>query len=170
MKKLFIFALLSVVLTACVGPMTPIRDASDEQSSLVYGYFTGDLGVPNITLYNKKTKVMAPWVKGNVPAHTFSNGLIVFDNVQPGEYWIHGFGVGQTSYSLGEHRIEVKVGAGEVIFLGAYRYAHNPGLLSREFTLYRVDEPSHRTVLEWAVEATADTDWSPRLQQRLKTL
>jgi len=170
MKKLFVFALLSLALTACVGPMTPIQDASDEQSGLVYGYFTGDLGVPNITLYNKKTKVMAPWMKGNVPAHTFSSGLIVFDNVPPGEYWIHGFGVGQQAYSLGEHRIEVKVGPGEAKFLGAYRYAHSPGLLSREFTLQRVDQPSHRTVLQWAVEATADTDWSPRLRQRLETL
>ena len=53
MKKLFVFALLSLVLTACVGPMKPIRDASDDQSGLVYGYFTGDLGVPNITLYNR---------------------------------------------------------------------------------------------------------------------
>lgn len=170
MKKLFVFALLSLMLTACVGPMTPIRDARDDQAGLVYGYFTGDLGTPNITLYNKKTKVMAPWMKGNVPAHTFSNGLIVFDNVEPGEYWIHGFGVGQTSYSLGQHRIEVKVGPGEVKFLGSYRYSHKSGLMSREFTLHRVDEPSHRTVLQWAVDATADTDWAPRLRQRLGTL
>ena len=170
MKKLFILALVSLILTACVGPMTPIRDARDDQAALVYGYFTGDLGTPNITLYNKKTKVMAPWMKGNVPAHTFSNGLIVFDNVEPGEYWIHGFGVGQTSYSLGQHRIEVIVRPGEVKFLGSYRYAHKPGLMSREFTLQRVDKPSHRTVLQWAVEATADTDWSPRLRRRLETL
>ncbi len=170
MKKLIALVAASLMLTACVGPMAPIRDASDHNAGLVYGYFTGDLGTPNITLYNKKTKVMAPWMKGNVPAHTFSNGLIVFDNVEPGEYWIHGFGVGQTSYSLGQQRIEVKVGPGEVKFLGAYRYEHKPGLLSREFTLRRVDQPSHRTVLQWAVEATADTDWAPRLRQRLKTL
>ena len=170
MKKSIVIILTAFVLTACVGPMTPIRDAKDDQAGLVYGYFTGDMGTPNITLYNKKTKVMAPWMKGNVPAHTFSSGLIVFDNVEPGEYWIHGFGVGQTSYSLGQHRIEVKVGPGEVKFLGSYRYANKPGLMSREFTLHRVDKPSHRTVLQWAVEATADTDWAPRLRRRLETL
>lgn len=86
-----------------------------------------------------------------MPAHALGNGLIVFENVPPGEYFIYGFGVGQTSCSLGEHRIEVTVGPGGPRFRGANRYAHEPGLLSREFTLQRVDTPPHRTVLPWAI-------------------
>lgn len=170
MKKLLTTALLAFVTAGCVGPMAPIRDAKDDQAGLVYGYINGNLGVPNVTLYNKESRVLAPWMPGNVPAHTFGSGLVLFDNVIPGEYYIHGFGVGRTAYSLGEKRIHVTVRPGEIKYLGAYQYAHEPGFFTREFSLARTDDPSHRSVLEWAIEATGDTNWTRRLRKRLGEL
>lgn len=166
MKKLLATALILLGVTACVGPMVPIRDAENEQAGLVYGYINGTSGVPNVTLYNKEARVLAPWAPGNVPAHTYGNGLIVFDNVAPGEYYIHGFGVGQTAYSLGEHRIKVKVRPGEIKYLGAYVYAQSGNFFSSEFSFEATDQPSHQTVLQWAIEATSNTDWSQRLMER----
>lgn len=169
MRKLLAAALFAVGLTACVGPVAPISNAQNDQAGLVYGYVNGNLGVPNITLYNTKTKVMAPWVKGNEPAHRFSSGLIVFDNVTPGDYLIHGFGIGQTAYSLGQDRILVTVRPGEIVYLGAFEYANTPGLFSSSFTFTPTSDPSDGTVLNWAIEATADTDWSQRLRERPRT-
>jgi len=170
MKKLLRTALLIVALAGCVGPMGSIRDAKDDQVSLVYGYINGNLGVPNVTLYNKDSRVLAPWMPGNVPAHTFQSGLVVFDNVPPGEYVIYGFGVGQASYDLGEQRIHVKVRPGEIKYLGAFRYSHEPGIFSNRFSLARADSPSHRSVLGWAIEATDGTSWKRNLQKRLREL
>ena len=165
MKRSLAAILLLVPLFGCVGPMAPIGDPENEQSGLVYGYINGSSGVPNVTLYNTRTKVMAPWAPGNVPAHTYGSGLIVFDNVEPGDYIIHGFGIGQTAYSLGTQRIELTVRPGEIVYLGAFRYAHEGGLLSNEFTFAPAREPSQRTVREWAIEATEGTGWSRRLRQ-----
>lgn len=167
MKQLLAAALVAFVTAGCVGPMAPVRDAKDDQVGLVYGYINGNLGVPNVTLYNKEARVLAPWMPGNVPAHTYASGLVIFDNVLPGEYYIHGFGVGQTAYSLGEHRIHVTVSPGEIKYLGAYQYMHAPGFFSREFSLERTDNPSHQSVLEWAIEATGQTNWTGRLRKRL---
>lgn len=169
-KQLLTITFALVVTAACVGPMAPIRDAKDDQVGLVYGYLNGNLGVPNVTLYNKEARILAPWMAGNVPAHTYGSGLVVFDNVTPGEYYIHGFGVGQVAYSLGEQRIHVVVRPGEIKYLGAYQYAHEPGLFSNEFTLARTDDPSPAAVLEWAIEATGKTNWTGKLRARLREL
>lgn len=166
MKKSLAAVLLVLMVAACVGPMGSIGDAKDDQSALVYGYINGSRGVPNVTLYNNKQKVMAPWAPGNTPAHRFNNGLVVFANVEPGEYTIHGFGIGQTSYSLGEKRIRLTVSPGEVKYLGAFQYAPEGGLFSNGFTFSPTKDPSPQTVLEWAIEATADTDWSNKLRAR----
>jgi hypothetical protein len=165
MKSLLAAVLLVLPLAACVGPMTPISDPENDEAALVYGYINGRSGVPNVTLYNTKTRVMAPWVKGNEPAHTFGSGLVVFDNVAPGDYIIHGFGIGQTSYSLGTQRIELTVQPGEIIYLGAFRYAHEGGMFSSEFSFKPTREPSRQKVLDWAIEATDGTGWSRRLQK-----
>jgi len=161
-----ILAALLVLLpaAACVGPTSSIGDPKTTESALVYGYINGSSGVPNVTMYNTQTKVMAPWMPGNVPAHTYSSGLVVFDNVEPGDYIIHGFGIGQTAYSLGPRRIHLKVRPGQIIYLGAYSYRHEGGMFGNEFTFAKTREPSPETVREWAIEATEGTAWSPRLQ------
>lgn len=164
MKRIFAAILVLLPVAACVGPMGSISDPKSPDSALVYGYINGSSGVPNVTLYNTKTKVMAPWVPGNVPAHTYSSGLVVFDNVEPGEYIIHGFGIGQTAYDLGPRRIHLNVRPGQIIYLGAYRYQHEGGLFSNDFTFARTREPSPRTVRDWAIEVTEGTGWNPRLK------
>ena len=117
MKQLLTTALVLFVTAACVGPMAPIRDAKDDQVGQVYGYINGNLGVPNVTLYNKEARI-----------------------------------------------------PGEIKYLGAYHYAHEPGLFSNEFTLARIDDPSPAAVLEWAIEATGKTSWTGRLRTRLREL
>lgn len=164
MRQWMAAVLVALGLSACVGPMAPIRDAENSEAGLVYGYIDGTLGVPNVTMYNTANKVLAPWLPGHVPAHTYSSGLVVFDNVAPGDYIIHGFGVGQTAYSLGEQRILIHVRPGEIKYLGAFWYAHEPGLFSSEFTMTAVDEPTPATVLQWAIEVTDGTDWAQRLR------
>ena len=165
MKRLIGIALLVLGVTGCVGPVGSISDAENDQAALVYGYINGNQGVPNVTLYNDKTKVLAPWAPGNTPAHTYTSGLVVFANVEPGEYTIHGFGIGRTSFGLGEQRIKLTVRPGEIKYLGAYQYAPEGGLFSNEFTFSRTSDPSDQTVLKWAIEATDGTDWNPRLRR-----
>lgn len=165
MKRLIFVALL-IAVAGCVGPTSAIRDAENADAGLVYGYINGTLGVPNVTLYNKNSKVLAPWAPGNVPAHTYTSGLVVFDNVAPGDYVIHGFGVGQNAYNLGTRRIELTVKPGEIKYLGAFVYANEGGMFSNSFSFKPAKSPSHRQILDWAIEVTADTDWSPKLQAR----
>jgi len=166
MKRLLAALIVLLPAAACVGPMSSIGDPETPESALVYGYINGASGVPNVTLYNTDTKVMAPWMPGNVPAHTYSSGLVVFDNVEPGDYIIHGFGIGQTAYDLGPRRIHLKVRPGQVVYLGAYQYQHEGGMFSNEFTFGPTRDPSPQTVRKWAIEATEGTGWSQLLQTR----
>lgn len=164
MRRILAALLVALPVAGCVGPMGAIGDPETADSAIVYGYINGSSGVPNVTLYNTRTKVMAPWAPGNVPAHTYGSGLVVFDNVEPGDYIIHGFGIGQTAYSLGEQRIHVKVKPGDVLYLGAWRYRHEGGMFSNEFSFEPTGQPSRETVRGWAIQATEGTGWSPRLK------
>lgn len=170
MKKSMFIMLMVMGVTACLGPMAPIRDAQDSQVGFVYGYLNGRAGVPNLRLYSFAADPQAPARPGTVPAHTYENGLIVFDNVAPGRYSIISFGVGRNTYVLGQQAISVTVRPGEVKYLGSYQYSNEPGLFNKSFSFGLVDKPSQRQVLLWAVDAANGTSWKARLQKQLADL
>jgi len=157
-----LFLLLSAA--ACAGPSASVRDPKNAESALVYGYINGASGVPSVTLANTDTGMTAPWNSGDVPARTYGNGLVLFDNVEPGEYVIDCLTIGKTVYELGPRSIHLKVRPGRVVYLGAYRYEHEGGLSGKEVTFAPTRELSAQMVRRWAVEATEGTGWSPRLQ------
>jgi len=156
--------LLFLPATACVGPSASVGDPKNAESALVYGYINGASGVPSVTLANTDAGMTVPWKSGDVPARTYSNGLVMFGNVEPGEYVIDGLAIGKTAYDLGPRSIHLKVRPGQVVYLGAYRYEHEGGLSGKEVTFAPTRELSAQTVREWAAEATEGTGWNPRLQ------
>ena len=164
MTRILAALLFLLPAAACAGPASSIGEPKTPESGLVYGYFNGGSGVPNVTLHNTKTGATALWSPGKVPARTYSSGLVVFDNVEPGDYVIHGFGIGETAYDLGPRRLLVRVRPGQIVYLGAFRYQHEGGMSGNDFTFSRTREPSPRTVRKWAIEATEGTGWSPRLK------
>lgn len=174
MKKMFLFFYLAGVFTGCAIANPQVRTTTDQNASLLYGYF--DLSEAPYPLGSVRLtqgeRAGIAYRQSNMT--TYNDGLFFMENIPPMDYHIPWFVSGGKLHSFGGREEDVfKVPPASLIFIGSFKYRdpHKGGIITtKKFEMNPVKNPSEKEVLKLLLPRVQDPRWKKRIQEQLKTI
>jgi hypothetical protein len=174
MEKIFLYLCLAAVFGGCAVTNPQVRITTDQNASLLYGYF--DLSEAP---YKLKSVRLTQGERAGIAYRqsdmtTYDDGLFFMENIPPMDYHIPWFMAGGKLHSFGGHKEDVfKVPPHSLVFLGSYKYRdpHKGGIITtKKFEMNPSKHPSEEEVLEMLLSRVQDPRWKKRIQARLQAV
>jgi len=176
-SNLVVFLVVAVALCGC-GSMA-VRPATNADMAAAYGNISlPDGNITNVMLF-KVGEVYAPPFKSPPKGHIYTNGNFLFENLEPGKYFLVGFMSGQNAFYFNYRGLEkeefinkvaIDVEPGSVTYLGSFKVTGiDRHLLKTDtFDIKRSRSPSRNVILEDLKMAAAGTGWDKRFDEAMK--
>ncbi|MGB8931258.1 MAG: hypothetical protein WCC48_08430 [Anaeromyxobacteraceae bacterium] len=171
-RRPFRAAAATLALLALAG-CARIRTTQSKDAAFIYGF----IDVPEAVGSASCVGIIQDERVGIAGRHqcmmTSPEGLFFIEDVPPMRYNIHGFYVDRTFNSLGAMAKPFAVGAGEMHFVGSFRYREleRPGIgRAGRYSLTPAARPSHAEILKKLLLQDVGPRWRTRINARLREL
>ena len=172
-----LFLMMVAVLYGCAS--TPVQPVTSSDKAAAYGNITLPEGnITNVMLF-KVGEVYAPPFKSPPKGHIYTNGNFLFENLEPGKYFLVGFMSGQNAFYFNYRGLEkeefikkvaIDVKPGSVTYMGSFKVTGiDRHLLKTDtFDIERSSSPGKNVILEHLKMAAAGTGWDKRFDKAMK--